>query len=311
MELVTTSKWKPVQSVPIWHNPHEVFAPEFNTGTRFRLVLVERGTGILCFSERRKPFIAPALFCLNEKEHPVLEQSLNLQAQALYFHPHLANYNFTFEHIRRDAKELPPMQRRDLSWLGPFLRRDATYEGYLSVGPATHLRLSSLLNAIGQQIVQQEDTYWSCRSVSFLLELLLLLSRLLYPSGTEQDVPSISLRDPDGEVDPVVLYLHTHYQQKVTIAELAKRFHTNRTTLSERFREVTGMTIMTYLIQLRIKLAAAMLRDTGLPVCEIHQRVGFNDGSHFRRTFRKYTGASPGEYRQRYHSGWWLPPSAG
>jgi len=74
---------------------------------------------------------------------------------------------------------------------------------------------------------------------------------------------------------------------------------------------VTGMTIVAYLIQLRIKLAATMLRDTGLPVTEIHQRVGFNDDSHFRRTFRKYTGASPSEYRQRYHSGWWLPPTVG
>ena len=311
MELITTSKWAPVYNVPIWHNPHEVFDPELNTGTRFRLVLVERGTGILRLSECRKPFIAPALFCLNEKDSPVLEQSLDLQAQALHFHPHLVNHNFTFENIRGDINSLPPMQRRDLSWLWPFLRRDATHEGYFSIGLAIQLRLSSLLNAISRQIVQQEDAYWSCRSVSFLLELMLLLSRLLYTSEVKQDVPSISLSNPDSEVDPIILYLHTHYQEKVTIAELTRRFHTNRTTLSTRFRQVTGMTIISYLIQLRIKLAATMLRDTGLPVAEIHQRVGFNDDPHFRRTFRKYTGASPSEYRQCYHSGWWLLPSAG
>jgi AraC family L-rhamnose operon regulatory protein RhaS len=293
--------------VPIWHNPHEVFDPDLNTGTRFRLVLVERGTGILRLFERRKPFIAPALFCLNEKDLPVLEQSLDLQAQALYFHPHLVNHNFTFENVRCDIKDLPPMQQRDISWLWPFLRRDARYEGYFSIGPAIHLRLSSLLNAISHQIVQQEDACWSCRSVSFLLELLLLLSRLSYTSEIEQTVPSLSLCNPDGEVDSIILYLHAHYPEKITIAELTKRFHTNRTTLSTRFRQVTGMTVITYLIQLRIKLAATMLRDTALPVTEIHQRVGFNDASHFRRTFRKYTRASPSEYRQRYQSGWWLP----
>jgi AraC-like DNA-binding protein len=311
MELITVSKWKPVYSMPIWHNPCEVFAPEFNTGTRFRLVLIERGTGILHFSEQRRPFIAPALFCLNEKESPVLEQSLGLQAQALYFHPHLANHEFTFENIRCNIKELPPTQQRDLSWLRPFLWRDTTYDGYLSIGPAIHLRLSSLFSAISHQIVQQEDVYWSCRSVSFLLELLLLLSRFLYtPEVIGQDVPSGCLRDLGGEVDPIVLYLHTHYQEKITIAELTRQFHTNRTTLSERFREATGMPVMAYLIQLRLNLAAAMLRDTGLPVTEIQQRVGFSDDSHFRRTFRKYTGASPGKYRQRYRSGWWLPSLA-
>ena len=311
MELITISKWKPIYSVPIWHNPHEIFAPEFNTGTRFRLVLVERGTGIVRFSERRKPFIAPALFCLNERDPAVLEQSLDLQAQALYFHPHLANHQFTFENIRCDIEKWTLTQRRDLSWLQPFLQRNTTYDGYLSIGPATHLRISSLLDATRCQIVEQEDEYWSCRGVSFLLELLLLLSRLLYSSNKAgPDVHCNSLQDPDGEVDPVVLYLHTHYQKKITIAELVRIFHTNRTTLSERFRKATGMPIMAYLIQFRINLAAAMLRDTGLLVTEIRQRVGFGDDSHFRRTFRKYMGASPGEYRQRHYSGWWRPPLA-
>ncbi len=309
MELITTSKWKPIYSMPIWYNPQEIFAPEFNTGTRFRLVLVERGTGILRFSERRKPFIAPALFCLNEREPVVLEQSLELEAQALYFHPHLANHQFNFENIRCNIEDLTPTQQRDWSWLRPFLYRDATHDGHLGIGPAIHLRISSLLDVTGQQIVEQEDAYWSCRSVSFLLELLLLLSRLLYTSKkVERDVPSNSLQDLDGEVDPIVLYLHTHYQKKITIAELSKRFHTNRTTLSERFRKATGMPIMAYLIQLRINLAATMLRDTGLLVTEIRQRVGFGDDSHFRRTFRKYMGTSPGEYRQHNDSGWWRPP---
>ena len=310
MELIAISKWKPIYSMPLWHNPHEIFAPEFNTGTRFRLVLVERGTGILRFAERRRSFIAPALFCLNEREAVALEQSLDLQAQALYFHPHLVNHQFTFERIRNNLEDLTPTQRRDWSWLRPFLQRDAAYDGYMSIGPSIHLRISSLLDAIGHQIVEQEDAYWSCRSVSFLLELLLLVSRLLY-TPREGAVPANSLPDLDGEVDPIVLYLHTHYQQKITIAELTRRFHTNRTTLSERFREATGMPVMAYLIQLRINLAATMLRDTGLLVTEIRRRVGFSDDSHFRRTFRKYMGASPGEYRQHHGSGWWRPSVAG
>ncbi len=190
MELSAISKWKPVYSVPIWHNPHEGFDPDLNTCPRFRLVLIERGTGILRFSERRKSFIAPAIFCLNEREHPVLEQSMELQAQSLYFHPHLANHNFTFENIRCAIKSLPPMRQRDLYWLRPFLRRDTAYDGYLSIGPAVHLRISSLLNAISHQITQQEDVHWSCRSVSYLLELLLLLSRFQYtPDMVEQKRP--------------------------------------------------------------------------------------------------------------------------
>ena len=283
---------------------------------RSRLVLVGQGTGILRFSGHRKAFIAPALFCLNEREWPVLEQSRELQARALYFHPHLTNCHFTFENIRGDTESMSPTRQRDLHWLQPFLRWDATYDGYIDVGPAIHLRVSSLLDAISYQIIQQEDVHWSCRSVSYLLELLLLLSRFQYtPEAIAQNVPAISLPASDDEVDSVILYLHTHYREKITIAKLTREFHTNRTTLSKRFREVTGMPIVAYLIQLRINLAAAMLRDTGLPISEVRQRVGFSDDSHFRRTFRKYTGASPSEYRRECHqqhgSGWFRPSPAG
>ncbi len=57
---------------------------------------------------------------------------------------------------------------------------------------------------------------------------------------------------------------------------------------------------MTYLTQLRIRLAALMLRDTKLPISEVMWRVGFRDGTHFGRTFRKHTAQSPSEYREQY-----------
>jgi AraC family L-rhamnose operon regulatory protein RhaS len=111
-------------------------------------------------------------------------------------------------------------------------------------------------------------------------------------------------------VDPIVLYLHTHYQEKITLDRLARTFHTNRTTLAERFREAAGVSVMAYLIRLRVQLAALMLRDTSLSVAEVGERVGFKDTSHFGRTFRDHIGCSPTEYRQRYcwhEPCYWMP----
>lgn len=48
-------------------------------------------------------------------------------------------------------------------------------------------------------------------------------------------------------------------------------------------------------------MASTMLRDTMLPINEIMTRVGFCDTVHFLRTFKKYTGDSPSEYRKKYN----------
>jgi len=49
-----------------------------------------------------------------------------------------------------------------------------------------------------------------------------------------------------------------------------------------------------------------LLRDTVLPVTEIMNRVGYQDSTHFWRTFRKHIGQSPSEYRQ--HFSWLMRP---
>ena len=74
----------------------------------------------------------------------------------------------------------------------------------------------------------------------------------------------------------------------------------NRTDLSRIFMEKTGTTIMTYVLERRMELAAAFLRNTGLPGTVIMERVGFNQYTYFSRCFKKSAGISPREYRQIY-----------
>jgi AraC family L-rhamnose operon regulatory protein RhaS len=127
--------------------------------------------------------------------------------------------------------------------------------------------------------------------------LLFLVERLF---SAPKEIEASTLTKASGDVADIILYLHAHYQRRITLDELTCTFHVNRTTLTERFREATGLPVITYLIQLRVRLAALMLRDTELSVTEILHRVGFNDHTHFGRTFRKHTGYSPSEYRESF-----------
>lgn len=90
----------------------------------------------------------------------------------------------------------------------------------------------------------------------------------------------------------IVFYLNE------TALELTKEFHTNRNTLSKKFKKETGLSLIEYILKLRINVACMLLRDTSLPVSEIMERVGFVDISHWGRAFKKYTGYSPTEYKK-------------
>jgi AraC-like DNA-binding protein len=297
MELFTAGRdYYSGYQMPLWYTSQEIFLPDQGVGTRFRLVLVKEGTGILRLGHCRISFLAPSLFCLNETEAPELEQSLSLQAEAFYFHPGIINGAFTFENIR-DNTFSTVSESQDVFWLLPFLVRNVTHNSLLPLGPLSTQRVASLFHVASQELAVQRDDTWPCRSRSFFLELLFLVERIFSaPQVAERHI----LPESPCDIDAIILYLHAHYREKITLTQLAAAFHTNRTTLTERFRKATGVPVISYLNQLRVRMAALMLRDTELPVVEVMERVGYNDSTHFGRMFKKYTEHSPSEYRQHF-----------
>lgn len=65
------------------------------------------------------------------------------------------------------------------------------------------------------------------------------------------------------------------------------------------FKNETGMTLNQYITDFRIKKAKQLLTDPRNKVNEISTAVGYSDGNYFAKSFRKYTGLSPSEYREQ------------
>jgi AraC-like DNA-binding protein len=273
----------------------ETLSPLRGRGTRFRLILIDRGTGILAYDGRRAVFSAPALFCLSETEEVTLVQSQGFHAQTIYFHPDVVHTDLNFDNVRSKGQ----FGWSDQMWLRPFIAREEGWTGCARLGPAAFTRVSGLFAAIGRELAAQRDGFWPCRSRSFFLEILFLLERVSTVPGEAEE--ELLADDPSlNDVEPVLLYLHNHYGEKLSLEGLAREFHTNRTTLSKNFHAKTGLPVMAYLTKLRIDLAALMLRDTRIPVGEIVARTGFASPTHFGRAFRKSTGFTPSQYRDKY-----------
>jgi AraC-like DNA-binding protein len=65
------------------------------------------------------------------------------------------------------------------------------------------------------------------------------------------------------------------------------------------FRQVSGQKFGAYLAEYRVARAQAMLDSSDLSITEVAHAAGFCDQSYFGLVFRRLTGMTPGEYRQR------------
>jgi len=67
-----------------------------------------------------------------------------------------------------------------------------------------------------------------------------------------------------------------------------------------RFKTATGETPLAYLQRIRIEAAKQTLETTSEPIDVITRQVGYEDTNSFRKLFKKNTGLSPKEYRDRF-----------
>lgn len=91
-------------------------------------------------------------------------------------------------------------------------------------------------------------------------------------------------------------YVTEHYNQKITLEELAKDLHLNRNYLSFLFKKEMGCTYTRYLIKYRINKAIDLLRKKEPVIAEVAELTGFSDQAYFSRMFKKITGVSPSDF---------------
>lgn len=277
--------------LPIKISYEDVFSQ--NEYSMYRIIYVRSGTGIVNINGISIVLISPSIICLNEGDKIVLEHMADVDAVIIYFSPRIVNKAMTLNNIRDNTEELLENYTNDFFYLYPFIKKTEDYKGLFEINFFATDRMNQLLDLLEIEIRTTENYYWSCRTRSFLLEILFFIQNILTDKKKSFDLEPVK---DDKEVKKVILYLHTNYAKKITIKDLEGIFHINRTTLSERFKNTTGTTIKNYLINIRLKMAAMLLRDTLLPISDIAIRAGFTDTTHFTRSFKKKIGYLPSEY---------------
>ncbi|WP_270526814.1 response regulator transcription factor [Longibaculum muris] len=96
----------------------------------------------------------------------------------------------------------------------------------------------------------------------------------------------------------IIQYLYKHYQEPLTLYDLADYFNFNYSYLSSYFNERSDLSFNECLNKIRIQKAAEMLQDKQYNIQEIGQMVGFSDHSYFCKVFKKLMNVTPSQYRK-------------
>ncbi|AJY76987.1 response regulator transcription factor [Paenibacillus beijingensis] len=100
-------------------------------------------------------------------------------------------------------------------------------------------------------------------------------------------------------VNKAMDFIRERYTQEITLQMVADHVHISKNYFSVLFKKQTSYNFIDYMIQLRVDRAKELLLDKTNKIYEIAERTGFNDVKYFSKLFKKITGCTPVEYRER------------
>lgn len=125
---------------------------------------------------------------------------------------------------------------------------------------------------------------------------------LLFATMIEQHKENMLKEDvrhyPKGVyVEYAIAYIEQNYGKNIKIKDIASYIGIDRTYLSKHFKKNTGMSPQQFLLDLRMKKAASLLKNSTLQINEISELVGYTNPLTFSKSFKTHFGKSPKSYR--------------
>ncbi len=96
-------------------------------------------------------------------------------------------------------------------------------------------------------------------------------------------------------------FIELHYSEKLTVDQVADKFHITRRTFERRFKKATYITVAEYIQRVKIEAAKKQLEIGRKSITEVMLDVGYSDTQTFRDVFKRITDMTPIDYRNKYN----------
>jgi transcriptional regulator GlxA family with amidase domain len=177
--------------------------------------------------------------------------------------------------------------------------------------PAVHLLEDKI-------ITEENEIYTSGGAYSWLNLILHLIEKyagreiaVLCSKGFQIDIqrdsqsPFIIFSGQKDHKDEAIMtaqeFIEKNTCSRITVGQLASLVCLGRRNLERRFKKATGNSVMEYIQRVKMEVVKKNLETSRLGVNEAMDQVGYSDPKAFRVIFKKVTGMSPSQYRNRYN----------
>lgn len=169
--------------------------------------------------------------------------------------------------------------------------RDLYYKLFLTLDDARkQLKLTESASSEREMIV---DTLDHCFTFDRLHQVLVEKTETFF-----QDADSSSEENPT--IFLIKDYISKHYMQEtLSVKDISAHVFLSTSYVCTFFKNETGQTLNQYITEYRMERAKQLLGDSRYKIADISSKVGYSDGNYFGKSFKKYSGLSPSEYREK------------
>ncbi len=155
-------------------------------------------------------------------------------------------------------------------------------------------RLPAYVDLLWQEI---KDPFDNSR-ISVVRNLLsIILSEL--KTLTSTNVIPFRKKETSVMAESVAQYINRHFNQKITLDDLAKIFFCSKSALMHTFKKAYGTSVMVYIMDRRLEEVKMWLKTSNMPINLIAQDNGFSSLPYFYKFFSEKVGTTPSEYRKQ------------
>jgi len=185
----------------------------------------------------------------------------------------------------------------DYEYLAPFTETGVRFNNKLSHAHPHIGKIIKILDEIQNEYDLKQPKY-ELMIKTLLMQLMTYIIRYFDDDEKSHTSEKTRLRDAQRFKD-IAGYIRSNYTDNIKLDELAETFKMSVSTLCRLFRRFSGASPIEYIIFLRLNAAKDMLLSTDKKILDIACDCGFTSISSFNKAFRRYTGVSLREYRNR------------
>lgn len=247
------------------------------------IVIITAGRGVHVTGKEAYPLAAGDVFVIGRTRPHDYHSMEKLCLVNILFQPERLNLRAA------DLRTLPGYHA--LFTLEPAWRRRHQFSSRLRLAPRELGAVMGLVDQLDEELRARTAGFQFMATAAFM-RIVGFLSRCF---GRARNADARALL----RIGEAISHLEANYLDPVDLGRLAAIARMSKRHFLRSFRAAMGASPIAYLIQLRVRRAAGLLRQTERSVTDIAFAAGFSDSNYFTRQFRKTLGVTPGRYRRQ------------